>query len=58
MSRMLGYVVLALFFFIVIVPLGLVMRLFGKDSLRLRRQPNTASYWSEVKKQSSLDQMF
>jgi hypothetical protein len=36
-SRMAGFAVLALLFFIVITPLGLVLRMMGKDPLRLRR---------------------
>jgi hypothetical protein len=32
-----GHIVLALLFFIVITPLGLALRMLGKDPLRLRR---------------------
>jgi Saxitoxin biosynthesis operon protein SxtJ len=38
-------VVMTLLFCTAIVPVGLLMRLFGKDPLRLRRQPEAASYW-------------
>jgi hypothetical protein len=58
LSRMAGYAVLALLFFIVITPLGLVLRMFGKDPLRLRRPVGAESYWSEVRGQSSLDRLF
>lgn len=34
--------ILGLVFFVIVTPIGLVMRLFGKDPLRLRR---SASYW-------------
>ena len=57
-SQFAGRVVLALFFFIVLTPLGLVLRLLGKDTLRLRRPVNVDSYWSEVRGRSSLDQLF
>jgi len=57
-SRMAGYAVLALLFFIVITPLGLVLRMLGQDPLHLRRPPGAASYWSEVRGQSSLDRLF
>jgi saxitoxin biosynthesis operon SxtJ-like protein len=40
-------VVMALLFFSTIVPIGALMRLFGKDPLRLRREPEAASYWIE-----------
>jgi hypothetical protein len=58
LSRMAGYAVLAVFFFFVITPLGLLFRMFGKDPLRLRRPPNVQSYWSAVKGKSSLDRLF
>jgi hypothetical protein len=57
-SRLLGFVVLGFFFFVVITPLGLFLRLLGKDPLRLRRPANANSYWSEVRGQSSLDRLF
>jgi hypothetical protein len=57
-SRMAGFAVLALLFFIVITPLGLILRMMGKDPLRLRRPAGAESYWSEVRGQSSLDRLF
>ncbi len=38
-------IVMALLFFLVITPVGLLMRLFGKDSLRLRGPRQGDSYW-------------
>jgi hypothetical protein len=40
-------VVMALMFFSTITPIGFLMRLCGKDPLRLRRDPAAASYWIE-----------
>ena len=57
-SQLAGRVILALVFFIVVTPLGLVMRMSGKDPLRLRRQAGAKSYWSEVRRKSSLDRLF
>jgi hypothetical protein len=57
-SRMAGFVVLALLFFIVVTPLGLFLRLLGKDPLHLRRRAGAESYWSEVRGKSSLDRLF
>ena len=37
--------VMGLLFVVSIVPVGLVMRLLGKDFLRLRRDPSAATYW-------------
>jgi hypothetical protein len=57
-SQLAGHAVLAIFFIIVITPLGLVMRMLGKDPLRLRRPAGAESYWSEVRRASSLDRLF
>lgn len=38
-------IILGLMFYMVIMPIGLIMRLLGKDLLRLRSDPNTDSYW-------------
>jgi hypothetical protein len=38
-------VILTLFFFLVVTPIGLVARLFGKDFLRLKLDKSALSYW-------------
>lgn len=38
-------IILGVMFYLVITPIGLFMRLFGKDFLRLRRDPACQSYW-------------
>ena len=58
LSRMAGRAALTLLFFIVVTPLGLVLRMLGKDPLRLRRPSGADSYWSEVRQKSSLDRLF
>ncbi len=58
LSQMAGRTVLVLLFFIVVTPLGLAMRMLGKDPLRLRRPAGAESYWSEVRRQSTLDRLF
>lgn len=58
LSQWAGRAILALFFFAVILPLGLVLRMMGKDPLRLRRPSDADSYWSEARQNSSLERMF
>jgi hypothetical protein len=58
LSQMAGRAILALLFFIVVTPLGLVLRMLGKDPLRLRRPAGAESYWSEVRRKSSLERLF
>ena len=38
-------VALAIMFFLVITPIGLLLRAFGKEFLRLRPSDSAASYW-------------
>jgi DMSO/TMAO reductase YedYZ heme-binding membrane subunit len=57
-SQVAGFVALVFFFAFIITPAALVMRMMGKDPLRLRHPANTESYWSEARAKSSLDQMF
>jgi len=40
-----SHAILTLFFFLVITPIGLTARLFGKDFLRLRLQRQAPTYW-------------
>ena len=43
--RVINPVVMASLFYSVIVPMGLIMRAFGRDALRLKRDRGAASYW-------------
>jgi hypothetical protein len=45
LGRVLNPIVLGVMFFGFVTPLGVLMRLTGKDLLRLRRDPNARSYW-------------
>lgn len=38
-------IVMALVFYGTVLPTGLIMRMMGKDLLRLKRQPDAESYW-------------
>jgi hypothetical protein len=38
-------IVMALLFYVAVVPTGLIMRAMGKDMLRLKREPHSDSYW-------------
>lgn len=45
LAKIVNPVVMAVLFYGVVTPVALLMRLLGKDSLRLRWEPETASYW-------------
>ena len=43
--RIVSPIVLGLLFYVIVTPVALLMRVLGKDPLRLRREPDAASYW-------------
>ena len=45
LQRVAHPIVLAVIYFAVVTPTGLVMRALGKDPLRLRFDPDATSYW-------------
>jgi hypothetical protein len=45
LNRVVSPVVLAVLYFAVMTPFGLMMRAFGRDPMRRRFEPATASYW-------------
>ena len=47
LNRIVSPVVTSLLFFLVFTPMALILRMGGKDLLRLRRDPGAASYWIE-----------
>jgi hypothetical protein len=62
LSHLLGQivapVVLGLIFLLVLTPLGLLLRLLGKDLLRLRRNSAATSYWQPPPPSSDLTRMY
>ncbi len=51
-------VALVLMFYLLLTPAGVLARILGKDFLRLKRQNNPATYWTEAKEPGPLDRMF
>lgn len=45
LNRIIAFLVMALLFYGVVLPTGLIMRALGKDLLRLRFNRDAASYW-------------
>lgn len=58
---MLGHIVspiiMALVFFLVVTPTGLIMKLFNKDLLNLKKRDNV-SYWIKRKTKSKMNNQF
>ena len=57
-SQFIGRFVLLVFFILIITPLGLVLRLAGKDSLQIKRPRDAKTYWHPSKDCSPLDRLF
>ena len=57
-GQIIGKVLLTLFFFILVTPLGLLLRLLGKDLLQLKRTPEKKTYWLKGKNNRNFDRMF
>jgi hypothetical protein len=51
-------ILLTLLFILIVTPLGLFLRLLGKDLLRLRRNSSTPSYWHPASRPQNLDRQF
>ncbi|MGB8328889.1 MAG: SxtJ family membrane protein [Polyangiales bacterium] len=47
LHKIVNPIVLGIMFYLVVTPTGLIMRLLGKDLLRLKRDPVVQSYWIE-----------
>jgi hypothetical protein len=57
-SQLMARVLLAGLFILIIVPAGILMRLSGKDPLKLKRSQNPTTYWRPAKSGGSLDRLF
>ena len=57
-SRILGRVLLTLFFIFIVTPMGWVLRLAGKDPLQLKRPVDAETYWQKAKECGPLDRLF
>jgi len=58
LGRIVAPVLLGLIFFVVVMPMGLLLRLLGKDLLRLRRDPSDTTYWQPAPESRDLTRMF
>jgi hypothetical protein len=54
------YILLTLFYFLILSPLGMTMRLFGMDILKIKWLKNKDTYWEDasVKEVSSMKNQF
>lgn len=53
-----GKLLLVGFFFLLVTPMGMLLRLLGKDLLQLKRDPEKKSFWLTAKNNREFDRMF
>ena len=58
MSQAIGFVALMIFFLLIITPLGMILRLSGKDLLQLKQDSGKTSYWLPARQDNALDRLF
>ena len=59
--RVVNFTLLAAFFYLLVLPFGLVMRLFGRDAMNRMPAPKAGSYWQPVTRhtdETTLPDMF
>ena len=47
LGRIIAPIVMSLVFLITVIPTGLMLRIFGKDPMRRKLQPEAQSYWQD-----------
>jgi hypothetical protein len=57
-GQVIGKILLTLFFFLLVTPMGLLLRLFGKDLLQIKPTPGATTYWHAAKRNREFDRMF
>jgi len=57
-GQVIGKVLLTVFFFLFLTPLGLALRLMGKDLLELRRRSSDPTWWRPARNSREFDRMF
>ncbi len=59
--RVVNFTLLAFFFYLLVLPFGLVMRLFGRDPMCRTHDPQAQTYWTPVTRhtdETTLPDMF
>ena len=57
-GQVIGKLLLAFFFFLALMPIGILLRLAGKDLLKLKRSGTASSYWQPARVSERFDRLF
>ena len=58
LGRLVAPFVMFLVFFLILTPIGLILKLFGKDLLKIKKNKLIKSYWIHRKNINSMDRQF
>ena len=58
LGQVMGRGLLTIFFIVVLLPAGLLMRLLGMDLLKLKRDRSAPTYWHPARTPGRLDRLF
>jgi hypothetical protein len=50
-----NYLLLGLFFYLLVLPFGLIIRLLGRDPMDRKLDPKTKSYWSPITRRAEAE---
>ena len=51
-------ILMGIMLYLIFTPIGLILRILGKDVLSIKLDKNATSYWKEAKKAESMKRMF
>lgn len=57
LHKIISPLVMGIIFFFIVTPIGLLMRLCGKDPMRMKLEPDSDSYWIERDDQTAANDM-
>jgi hypothetical protein len=57
-GQFMGKIMLTLFFFLLLTPMGLLLRILGKDLLKLKRDAAVESYWEKARVNEEFERLF
>tara|TARA_B100000780_G_C21018821_1_gene408248 strand:- start:534 stop:911 length:378 start_codon:yes stop_codon:yes gene_type:complete len=58
LGRVIAPIVMLVIFFSILTPIGLLLKLFGKDLLQIKNNKSIKSYWISRKNINSMDRQF
>ena len=57
-GQVVSTILLVVFYLLVLTPIGILARIFGKDWLKTKRDPRTITYWLPTKSNTQFDREF